>query len=75
MLRFHLIAGEEQECGSVEFSAPDITQALAIAYQLADGRAFELWQEKRQICAIHARAGIVRIGGSRNSAIQGGTLR
>ena len=62
MLRFHMIAGEEREGGSVEFSAPDVGQALAVAYQLADGRTFELWQETRRICAVHALAGIARIG-------------
>jgi hypothetical protein len=62
MLRFHLIAGEKLDRGSVEFPASDVTHALAIAYQLAEGRTFELWQGERKICAFDARSGVVRIG-------------
>jgi serine protease inhibitor len=67
MLRFHMIAGEERESGSVEFSASGISQALAIAYKLADGCTFELWQDKRKICTIHAGANVVSIGRRRGS--------
>ena len=63
MARFHMVAGSEGECGSVDFIAPDVTHALAIAYQLAGGVTFELWEENRRICTIHAGAGVARIGG------------
>jgi hypothetical protein len=62
MLRFHMIAGDERESGRVEFSAPDVSQALAFAFKLADGCTFELWQDKRKICTIHAGANVVSIG-------------
>jgi hypothetical protein len=62
-----MIAGDERQSGSVEFSAPDVSQALAFAYKLADGCTFELWQEKRKICTIHGGANLARIGG-RNHA-------
>lgn len=67
MVRFHMIAGDERESGSVEFSAPDVSQALALAYRLADGCTFELWQEKRKICTIHGGANVAHIG-ARNPA-------
>jgi hypothetical protein len=62
MLRFHMVAGEEQEFGRVDFSAPDVSRALALAYQLADGRTFELWQEQRKVCTIHSASHLARIG-------------
>lgn len=62
MARFRMIAGNERECGSVDFVAPDVAGALAIAYQLANGVTFELWEEGRRICTIHSDAGMARIG-------------
>lgn len=67
MARFHMIAGDERECGSVEFSAPDVSQAFIFAYRLAGGCTFELWQEKRKICTIHAGANVVSIGAGRSA--------
>lgn len=62
MARFRMIAGKEREYGSVDFVAPDVASALAIAYQLANGVTFELWEEGHRICTIHSDAGIARIG-------------
>lgn len=62
MLRFHMIAGEERECGRVDFSAPDVSHAMSLAYQLAGGQTFELWSEDRKICTIHAVARTASIG-------------
>lgn len=62
MARFHMVAGDERECGSVDFVAPDVAKALAIAYQLAGGATFELWEEGRRICTIHRGTRMARIG-------------
>lgn len=62
MLRFHMIAGEDGECGRVDFSAPDVSHAVALAYQLSGGCTFELWSEQRKICTIHAATRIASIG-------------
>lgn len=62
MLRFHMIAGEKRECGRVDFTAPDVRHALSLAYQLSEGRTFELWTEQRKICTIHSATRLASIG-------------
>jgi hypothetical protein len=62
MQRYHMVVGEQRECGTLEFSAPDVRQALAAAYHLAGGFTFELWQARRKVCTIHSTSRCASIG-------------
>lgn len=66
MLLFHVTAGEERAFASVNIFASDAPKALALAYEIAAGRSFELWESGRRICAVDPGAGPPSFGPKRS---------
>lgn len=52
MQLFRVIAGKERNVVETEIFASDTHKALDAAFEIAAGRAFELWGSGGRICAI-----------------------